>query len=393
VTDLESSSLQDYAFDSELRASTVYSRAQTEDAGAAEAEDPHHAISMEEQQSCSATSIQSESSKKHIATPSSSGSAEVQTISTSFVAGVEGLSEDRHADKVKRDVYLTDDHDECQMLSALLDTGATCNCISEAKFASLKVENEARKCPTPVKLRAANGEIMVTLVVKARWRFPKKARLYTNLFYVVPDLGHDVVICRNVIFDHDLLMDNPELCSLGLPDELKKLPELYVLGMKKLSKGKIHESLRLSKALLTPMKTRRRSKMGGPRQRRRRTRHRGTRRPRSGLQLARRLPVRLQIRAIQPAAADRPTRANEVWTNLRDLYERARPGFFSVCSVQKWQKAVACSAVLTMSDQTIFIRGLDWHQDSVTGVGIHRCCRFLVPAALACRQRDRSVEN
>lgn len=290
---------------------------------------------MEEQQPSSTTSIQSESSEEHIATPSSSGSAEVLSITTSFAADVDGLSKDRHADKVKKEVHLTDDHDECQMLSALLDTGANCNCISEAKFASLRLGTATRRLSPPTKIRAADGEITVTLVVKGRWRFPRKARVYTHLFYVVPNLAHDVVICRDVIFDYGLLMDNPELCSLGLPDEFKNLPELYVMSMKKLSKGKIHESLRLSKARLTRAKTRRRSRMSEPRQRRRRTRHRGTRRPRRlekpprrGLHLSPRLPMCLPMPAIRQVAAGRPTRASEGWGNRRDLYERTRPGWF-----------------------------------------------------------------
>jgi len=237
--------LQDYAFDGVLRESLAYSRA---DAGGAEANDPHQEISMEEQQPSSTTSIQSESSEEHIATPSSSGSAEVLSITTSFAADVDGLSKDRHADKVKKEVHLTDDHDECQMLSALLDTGANCNCISEAKFASLRLGTATRRLSPPTKIRAADGEITVTLVVKGRWRFPRKARVYTHLFYVVPNLAHDVVICRDVIFDYGLLMDNPELCSLGLPDEFKNLPELYVMSMKKLSKDEAKKQDERTKA-------------------------------------------------------------------------------------------------------------------------------------------------
>jgi len=50
-------------------------------------------------------------------------------------------------------------------------------------------------------------------------------------------LAYDIIICRHVIFRYDLLMDNLELCSLGLPERFKKLPELHVMGMSKLSKG------------------------------------------------------------------------------------------------------------------------------------------------------------
>jgi hypothetical protein len=266
--------------------------------------------------------VQSDTQSECTEIPFSSDTAEVLIITPSFMADVQSLSEDRYADVVKREVRLMDDNGECQLIDALLDTGANRNYIAEAKLSSLKLGIATRKLDRPAKIRAADGEITVTLVVKGRWRFPKKAKLYTHLFHVVPNLAHDVVICRNVIFDHDLLMDNPELCSLGLPDELKSLPELYVMGMSKLSKGKIHESLYLSKALLTPTKTRRRSRMSGPRQKRRQTGHRGPRRPRRpgrGLQLARRPPVRLQMPAIQPSAADRPTRANEGWNKLRDL--------------------------------------------------------------------------
>jgi hypothetical protein len=53
-----------------------------------------------------------------------------------------------------------------------------------------------------------------------------------------------------------------------------------------------------------------------------------------------------------------------------------------------------CSVALTMLDETVLICGLDWHQDSVNEVCVHRvhrwCC-VLVSAAPACRLEDRSI--
>lgn len=247
MTNLENSSLQDHAFDGDLRASYVYSRAQAGDVGGAEAKDLHHTVSMEEQQPSSKTPVESETSEEHIATPSSLGSAEVLSVTASFAADVESLSEDRHADKVKRLVHLTDDHGECQTLYALLDTGANRNYISEARFARLRLKSLTRKLAQPAKIRAADSEILVPYIVKGKWRFTQKTTFYTHWFYVVPNLAHDIIIGRHVIFEHALLMDNLELCSLGFPDELKPGPELYILGMSRLSKGKAHWSLYLSK--------------------------------------------------------------------------------------------------------------------------------------------------
>jgi hypothetical protein len=81
----------------------------------------------------------------------------------------------------------------------------------------------------------------------------------------------------------------------------------------------------ISKAQLTPMKSRRKFKMSEPGQRRGRTRHRETRRPlRSGkaLQIVRRLPVRLQVRAFLPAAVGHPTPRTESRSRFEDLLFR-----------------------------------------------------------------------
>jgi hypothetical protein len=68
---------------------------------------------------------------------------------------------------------------------------------------------------------------------------------YTRIFYVVPVLEHEVIIGRNFIFEHGLLMNNSELCSPSSPDEDESAPELLIMGMSRLSKGKIHEPLHL----------------------------------------------------------------------------------------------------------------------------------------------------
>jgi hypothetical protein len=246
VADLENSLDQSHAFDDILQASSVYSRTLLDRSGDAEIRDIHTSASVVEPSDLPLGQTDTPSECTDI--PASSEAAVALAITASFAADVENLSDDRYADTVNRQVHLTDDDGECQMVSALLDTGANRNSIAEAKVSSLRLEAATRRLSPPVRIRAADGWITVPLVVKGKWRFPQKTKFYTHWFYVVPNLPHDIVICRNVILKHDLLMDNPELCSLALPDELKTLPELLIMGMSELSKGKFHEQLHLGES-------------------------------------------------------------------------------------------------------------------------------------------------
>jgi hypothetical protein len=248
--DAEISLQKCHSFDGDLQASSVYSRTLLDSSGGASVHTSASTVGIPGPPS--APVVQSETPREYTETPVSLDIAEVETITSSFKVGVPSLSEDRYAHFVKKEVRLVDDNGECQLVNALLDTGANQNYIAETKLSSLKLKNATRKFSSPAAIEAANSETTAYLVVRGKWRLPKTARFYEHLFIVIPNLGYDLIIGRNVLFDRTFLMDNPELCSLGLPDELKNVPELYVLGMKKLSKGKIHESLRLSKAVLTP---------------------------------------------------------------------------------------------------------------------------------------------
>jgi hypothetical protein len=82
-------------------------------------------------------------------------------------------------------------------------------------------------------------------MVKVKLQFSNETVSYTRIFYVVPGLEHELVIGRSVILEHGLLTNNLEPCSPNSPDEDESAPELLIMGMSKLSKGKIHEPLHL----------------------------------------------------------------------------------------------------------------------------------------------------
>lgn len=109
--------------------------------------------------------------------------AEVETISSSFVAGIQSLSKNWYADVVKRGLRLVDDNGECQLVNALLDTGANQNYIAETKLSSLELNTATRKFSLPATIEAANGETTAYLVVRGKWRFPKTVKSYEHLFF------------------------------------------------------------------------------------------------------------------------------------------------------------------------------------------------------------------
>ena len=168
--------------------------------------------------------------------------ADIRTFTTSFAGDAQSFEGDNWADTVNRPVHLTDDHGEPQLLSALLDTGANRNFISEAKVSVLKLEAATRKLRQPKQISAANGSITVLHMVKVKWRFMDEEASYTHIFYVVPGLEHELIIGRNFIFEHGLLSNNSGLGSLSPTDEDESPPELLIMGMSRLSKGKIQWS-------------------------------------------------------------------------------------------------------------------------------------------------------
>jgi len=270
-----------------------------------------------------AITVQSNGPKKDVTVFSGWDNSEIRSITTSFAADVQSLSDGRWANAVNRQVELTDDHGERQSLWALLDTGANCNFISGVKASMLRLQAATRRLAEPIEIRAANGLVQAIYVVKGQWQFRTGTTSYTHLFYVVPDLEHEIVLGRHVIFEHGLLMGDIKLWSHNLLDEVKESPELLIMGMPKPSKGRRRRPLHLSVTLLTPTKPRRRRRMSDPRQRKGRTRHRGIRKPTrsgKGLQSKRRRPLRLEMPAVLPAAVGHPTTRNEKRGESEDLF-------------------------------------------------------------------------
>jgi hypothetical protein len=146
---------------------------------------------------------------------------------------------------LNKSVHLTDDHGESQLLSALLDTEANRNFISEAKVSMLDLGAATRKPRKPKQINAANGLIKVFRMVKVKWQFANEMVFYTRIFYVVPVLEHELVIGRTFILEHGLLTNNLELRSSDTEDEdedeNESMPELLIMGMSRLSKCKTHE--------------------------------------------------------------------------------------------------------------------------------------------------------
>ena len=230
-------------FDSELRRSAVYASALVTDVGSRTAGHLESALLPIVSSSPSAmTALRSSGPGSSAFSPSGFKNADIRSVTTSFAADAESFEGDNWADIVNKSVHLTDDHGESQLLSALLDTGANRNFISEAKVSVLKLEAATRKLRQPKQISAANGSITVLHMVKVKWRFMDEEASYTHIFYVVPGLEHELIIGRNFIFEHGLLSNNSELSSLSPPDENESPPELLITGVSRLSKGKIRDS-------------------------------------------------------------------------------------------------------------------------------------------------------
>jgi hypothetical protein len=234
-----SRSLHGHAFDDEVRASAPYQRL-------SRSVDPQHPTdtreiseaTVDELQTVTATALLPNDPESLDGVAPEDFDADYASITTSFVANIPSLSDDPYADSVERMVHVTDDCGEHRAVSALLDTGATLNCISEAKLPLLGLRSNTRRLREPLMLKAAGGTIEITHVVKGTWQLPNTASWYDHMFHVVPNIPYDIILCRQVIFQQKLLEESPELCALGLPPHLKRIPELFTIGMKKLSKSK-----------------------------------------------------------------------------------------------------------------------------------------------------------
>ena len=157
-------------FDSELRRSAVYASALVTDVGSRTAGHLESALLPIVSSSPSAmTALRSSGPGSSAFPPSGFDYADIRSVTTSFAADAQSFEGDNWADIVNKPVHLTDDHGEPQLLSALLDTGANRNFISEAKVSVLKLEAATRKLRQPKQISAANGSITVLHMVKVKW--------------------------------------------------------------------------------------------------------------------------------------------------------------------------------------------------------------------------------
>ncbi|PPJ58549.1 hypothetical protein CBER1_07139 [Cercospora berteroae] len=255
-------SLEQHSFDDELRDSSVYrdrskpppSMSSTEELEDFFAQDPY---------SQSSASSGTKLSQDSVSTDAFSALfPDAISITSTFEAGAEGLADDPYADMVEKAVVVNMEDGHSKQFTALLDTGATINCIAETDALLLRTETNTRKLPQPKPIKLANDEyIEVTHVMKCIWQFPGGTKPYTHIFHIVPGLPRSLVICRQVIFQHGFLIENIELCSLGLPKELKAAPELYVLGMAAQTKAKKEEQSQQAKAAMKANEAQRRQEL------------------------------------------------------------------------------------------------------------------------------------
>lgn len=131
--------------------------------------------------------------------------------------------------------------DQPHGMTALLDTGAFQDCISEALWSTLELASQTRKHAKPKTIRLGNRTtVQSSKVVSLKWKFKKKKDEYSLIFYVVDNLAHDLILSGPSIFKHEFLSNNPEICVLGLPEHLRPDFEnvLSPLGLPRLSDGR-----------------------------------------------------------------------------------------------------------------------------------------------------------
>lgn len=122
---------------------------------------------------------------------------------------------DVHLAKVNPVLCVYDESDGMEKVECLLDTGASHDCISRELRLAMSLRSLTRSISTQRIWLGDKSNVKATRVVKLEWRFDGKEKVYESLFYEVPDLAESIVIGRQSIFDHDLLVSNPEYCMLG----------------------------------------------------------------------------------------------------------------------------------------------------------------------------------
>lgn len=213
-----------FTFDIELRKSDIYSGQQKSLASGAEDEgEADSAVSSQPAEDDSGSSVGLPK-----ATPSWIGSARTEERAL-------------HAESCYIDIEVFCD-DGPQQMSALLDTGAFQDCISEALWKDLRCSSDMRKLAQAKTFRLGNGTtVMSVKAAKVKWKFKTKRKEYRFLFHVVDDLVCDVILSGPSIFKHEFLSSNPEICVLGLPAHLRPIFEnvLSPLGLPTLRRGEI----------------------------------------------------------------------------------------------------------------------------------------------------------
>lgn len=142
-------------------------------------------------------------------------SSHYPSVTSTWAKGAELNGADVHLAKVNPVLCVYDESDGVKKVECLLDTGASHDCISRELRLAMPLRSFTRQTPAQNVWLGDQSKIKVTRVVKLEWRFDGKEKVYESFFYEVPDLAEKIVIGRKSIFDHDLLISNPEYCMLG----------------------------------------------------------------------------------------------------------------------------------------------------------------------------------
>lgn len=152
------------------------------------------------------------------------------------------LEKDFHAQAVLKlmEIHLAKDNTKVTK-QLLLDTGATHSCISSELSIALGTGLERAKLPrakSRVITYGNNTRSEVRQLAALTWSFEGRDQVYENWwFYVVDGLPHDVIVGRQHIFDSKFLMENLEICPMGMSAEDSRHVELLVAALGKQEKG------------------------------------------------------------------------------------------------------------------------------------------------------------
>lgn len=171
---------------------------------------------------------------------SSLGTLSYRSTSASFSTGSNMLEGPGTAPHVYMTICMRDESGMVQHLKCLLDTGASEDCISKscAKRLAPGYTNLIRKTRVPLVLPMANGDMIEShLKFQGTWNMLNRDQEYKHLFYLIDGLPTDVLLSRQTIFQYGFLVQNPDVLSLGLADEMSPIPGLNILGIPKTTKG------------------------------------------------------------------------------------------------------------------------------------------------------------